>query len=87
MKQICGHVFYSSDEAAKLLGVTPRTLQRWFSEDSAVRSQKAIDLNPVTELNGRRLFRSEEIHRLVEQTYGIRLDPAEVRRTLEGTEA
>jgi DNA-binding transcriptional MerR regulator len=84
MKQICGHRFYTSDETAKILGITPRTLQKWLNDDSPARSRmKSFDLQPVTELNGRRLFKTEEVHRLVEQIYGIQVDPKEVKRILK----
>ena len=81
MVQIGEHYFYSSGEASRLLGVTTRTLQRWTTDEDS-RPKSMPELKPVTALNGRRLFRSEEIHQIVERTYGIQLDHEKAKRML-----
>jgi DNA-binding transcriptional MerR regulator len=80
MREMYGRAFYTTDEIAILFGVTSRTIQNWVSKGSALHLRNNFVLNPVNELNGRRLFKSEEIHLMVKQVYGIDISVEEAKK-------
>jgi predicted site-specific integrase-resolvase len=87
MVQVGEHVFYSAEEVAVAFGVTYRTLQRWMREEKArPKSIPDWDQIMVTAPSGRKMFKGEEIHRILGVSYGIRVDAATVSQMLEQSE-
>jgi DNA-binding transcriptional MerR regulator len=82
MVNIGNYVFYSSEETAKLLGVTLRTLQKWATDDAS-RPDHLRDLNPITTPNGKRLFQADEIHTLLGRIYRIDFNSEIARQILQ----
>jgi hypothetical protein len=73
MVHIGQHVFYSSEETARLLGVTARTLQKWATDENS-RPETLRDLNPIMTPSGKRLFLGHEIHVILGRIYRIEFD-------------
>lgn len=85
MLNIQGTNFYSVDETAKILGVSKKTLYNWRDKaESDDPKDSQVSLRPITALNGRILFREQEIIAVLASRYGIEVTPATLRssRTL-----
>lgn len=80
MKVIGEEIFYSTDEAARLLGVTPRTLHRWVTEHKT-KTKHVIELKAYFSPTGRRFFKEKDIHAIVNRCWGIQLSPRRQRIT------
>lgn len=65
MKMIQGKIFLSAAEVAQAMGVSPRTVLRWYSKKSS--EKPPVRLSPIKDFNGRLLFRKEEVDKLVTQ--------------------
>ena len=74
MKVIGDQVFYSTEETARLLGVTTRTVHRWLAEQGSTPKQVA-GLKAYHSPTGRRFFRQKDIHDIVSRCWGVQLAP------------
>jgi hypothetical protein len=80
MLTIQGTNFYSVEETSKILGVSKKTLYNWRDKaDSDDAKEPQQRLRPVTALNGRVLFREQEIIAVLSRCYGIEATPATLR--------
>ena len=86
MVRIGQHVFYSSEETARLLGVTARTLQKWATDESS-RPENLKDLSPIMTPSGRRLFLADEIHAILGRIYRISFDASAAEELLQAQPA
>ena len=85
---IQGTNFYSVEETSKILGVSKKTLYNWREKAESDNSKESeVSLRPVTALNGRVLFRENEIIAVLSSRYGIEVTPATLKgsRTLVST--
>lgn len=73
MVTILGVKFLTVEEAAKMLGVTKRTLYNWKNQPPSSQSKSVPVLNPVTAPNGRKYFKEEEVLRVLTQCWGVTL--------------
>jgi len=71
MVVIEGIKLYNIEETAALLGITPRTLQRWTAQDETERPKHISTLRPVSAPNGKKLFKEEDILKVVSQCLEI----------------
>ena len=73
MVTIDGVTFHNVEETAKLLGLTTRTLQRWSSEEDHSKPRHFAKLRFVATPNGKRLYRQENILKVVSECLGMEL--------------
>jgi DNA-binding transcriptional MerR regulator len=71
MVVIEGVKLYNIEETAELLGITTRTLQRWTTEGENDRPKHISTLRPVSAPNGKKLFKEEDILRVVSECLRI----------------
>ena len=84
MVTLQGITFYSIEEAAKLIGVSKRTLYNWNWKNKT--GPDSVDcrfsLNAVTSPSGRKFFREDEIVALLSKSWGIEVTPESLRKQL-----
>lgn len=73
-----GHAFYSLAEIAELLGISKRTLCSWIEKPEML--SRAISLNPVTQPNGRKFFREQEVVAVLSACWGVNTTPESLRQ-------
>jgi len=84
---IMGINFYTVEEAAKMLGVTKRTLYNWKHLEDGQAPKRAPILNPVTAPNGRKFFREEEVLAAVSHCWGIDISSDTPQAAIESAKA
>jgi hypothetical protein len=65
--------FYSVEETATMLGVTPRTLYNWKNHSGQNNAKHIPVLHSVTAPNGRKYFREEEILKALSECWEIKV--------------
>jgi hypothetical protein len=81
MKTIGQETFLSTEEAAKVLGITSRTLLRWAC-DEAGRPEHVPEIKFYIAPNGRRFFKTENIVEVVKKCYDVNLTNQDVLQML-----
>ncbi|HUC01444.1 MAG TPA: hypothetical protein VMA75_00875 [Candidatus Paceibacterota bacterium] len=78
MIEIAGVKFYNIEETARLLGITPRTLQRWTNchDEGSERPKHIKGLRPVHAPNGKKLFKEADILKAVSACFEMEVSAA-----------
>jgi len=74
--------FFTAENVAYLLGVTPRTLNRWAS-DPETYPEMAEKLAPKTMLNGRRRYPAENVLAAYNEMFGRDLTLEQLKQELK----
>lgn len=82
MVKVYGINYLSPDEAARLLQIKKRALNRWaITPESA--PERARALSPIVQLNGRRLYPLQNVLDMVKEVFGRDLTFEEVNKMLD----
>ncbi|SRR6266481_4753273 len=82
MRRINGITYITIEEAAAMLGITTRTVQRWLSEPLK-KPKHAPDLTPYLFPDGKKYFKQEEIQCAYARVLGTQLSEHALAELLE----
>ncbi len=86
MRRIDGTTYVTLEEAAVMLGITGRTIQRWLSEPCN-KPKHAPELTPFLFPDGKTYFKQEEIQRAYLRVLGTELSDHALTQMLEDARA
>lgn len=81
MRRIDGTTYVTIEEAATMLGITARTIQRWLSEPQ--KPKHAPELKPFRFPDGKTYFKQEEIRTYYTRVLGSELSEGALIALLE----
>src|SRR5579863_6789809 len=82
MRRIDGLTYITVEEAAVMLGITARTIQRWLSEPHN-KPKHAPELTPYLFPDGKKYFKQEDIQRAYARVLGTELSERALSELLE----